>query len=94
VLAAVATWACSAAIRLWMKACNARAGSELEVVVAEPEDEELVDDVPDDALVLEVLPLVAPICDKASRMELIRAPPDGGGGGAAELTSEELVTSD
>ena len=63
--------------------------------MAEPADEELVDDVPDDALVLEVLPLVAPICDKASRMELIRPPPDGGGGGgAAELTSEELVTSD
>ena len=64
--------------------------------MAEPADEELVDDVPDDALALEVLPLVAPICDKASRMELIRPPPDGGGGGGgtAELTSEELVTSD
>jgi hypothetical protein len=63
--------------------------------VDEPEDEELVDEVPDVALAPEVLSLVAPICDKASRMEFIRPPPGGGGGGgAAELTSEELVTSD
>jgi hypothetical protein len=64
--------------------------------VEESEDEELVDDVADDALALEVLSLVAPICDKASRMELIRPPPDGGGGGggASALTSEEPVTSD
>ena len=61
----------------------------------ESEDEELVDDVADDALALEVLSLVAPICDKASRMELIRPPPDGGGGGGASaLTSEEPVRSD
>jgi hypothetical protein len=64
--------------------------------VEESADEELVDDVADDALALEVLSVVAPIWDKASRMELIRPPPDGGGGGggAAALTSEEPVTSD
>jgi hypothetical protein len=78
-----------------MKACIAWAGSELDVVEEDPEDEELVDDVPDDALALEVLPLVAPICDKASRMELIIPPPcGGGGGGASAVTSEALVTSD
>jgi len=71
----------------------------LEVVVDEPEEVELVD-VPDVALALVPaleVPPVTPICDSASRMELIN-PPDGGGGGAgggaSELTSEVLVTSD
>jgi hypothetical protein len=75
-----------------MNACIAWAGSE--AVVDELEDE------PDDALALEVevLSPVAPICASASMMEFIKPPPDGGGGGgggiSAELTSEELVTSD
>jgi hypothetical protein len=98
-LAAFALWACSAAIRLWMNACIASDGSVLEVVVDESEEVELVD-VPDvaPALVpaLEVPP-VTPICDSASRMELIN-PPDGGGGGAgggaSKLTSEVPVASD
>lgn len=74
------------------------AGSE--VVVDEPEDEELVDDdEPDEALALEVdvLSPVAPICASASMIEFIKPPPGGGGGGggiSAELTSEEFVTSD
>jgi hypothetical protein len=87
-----------------MNACIASDGSVLEVVVDEPEDEpedeELVDDAPDVALALVPaleVPPVTPICDSASRMELIN-PPDGGGGGAgggaSELTSEVLVTSD
>ena len=62
-------------------------------------DEELVDDdEPDVALALEVevLSPVAPICASASMIEFIKPPPDGGGGGgiAAELASEEFVTSD
>lgn len=80
-----------------MKACMAWAGSEEVVDELEPEDEELVDDEPDDALVpeVEVLSPVAPICASASMIELINPPPDGGGGGGiAELTSEEFVTSD
>jgi hypothetical protein len=66
----------------------------------EPDDEELVDDDEPDALALavEMLSPVAPICASASMMEFIKPPPDGGGGGgggiSAELTSEELVTSD
>jgi hypothetical protein len=95
-LAAVALWACSAAIRLWRNACIAWVGSE--AVVDELEDEELVDDEAGDALALEVevLSPVAPICESASMMEFIKPPPDGGGGGGgvAELTSEGFVTSD
>ena len=96
-LAAVALWACSAAIRLWRNACIAWAGSE--AVVDEVEDEELVDDEAGDALALEVevLSPVAPTCASASMMEFIKPPPDGGGGGggmSAELTSDEFVTSD
>jgi hypothetical protein len=96
-LAAVALWACSAAIRLWRNACIAWAGSE--AVVDELEDEELVDDEAGDALALEVevLSPVAPICESASMMEFIKPPPDGGGGGGwgvAEVTSEGFVTSD
>jgi hypothetical protein len=91
--AAVVLWAYSAAIRLCMKACMAAEGSVLEVVVDEPDDEELVDEVPDVALALEVLAPVAPICDSACTMELINPPPGGGGGGSprAELESEVLV---
>ncbi len=78
------------------------AGSEVVVdeLEDEPDDEELVvDDELDDALApeVEVLSPVAPICASASMMEFIKPPPDGGGGGggiSAELTSEELVTSD
>jgi hypothetical protein len=77
------------------------AGSEVVVdeLEDEPDDEELVDDDEPDALALEVevLSPVAPICASASMMEFIKPPPDGGGGGggmSAELTSEELVTSD
>ncbi len=78
------------------------AGSEVVVdeLEDEPDDEELVDDDElDDALApeVEVLSPVAPICASASMMEFIKPPPDGGGGGggiSAELTSEELVTSD
>jgi hypothetical protein len=98
-LAAVALWACSAAIRLWRNACIAWAGSE--GVVDELEDEELVEDEAGDALALalevEVLSPVAPICESASMMEFIRPPPDGGAGGGcgvAEVTSEGFVTSD
>jgi hypothetical protein len=95
-LAALALWACNAAIRLWMNACIAWAGSE--VVLDELDDEELVDGEADDPLALEVevLSPVAPICESASMMEFIKPPPDGGGGGGgdAELTSEEFVTSD
>jgi hypothetical protein len=95
-LAAVALWACSAAIRLWRNACIAWAGSE--AVVDELEDEELVDDEAGDALALEVEALspVAPICESASMMEFIKPPPDGGGGGGGvvEVTSEGFVTSD
>ncbi len=86
-----------------MNACIAWAGSEVVVdeLEDEPDDEELVvDDELDDALApeVEVLSPVAPICASASMMEFIKPPPDGGGGGgggiSAELTSEELVTSD
>ena len=96
-MVAAAPWACSAAIRLWRNACIAWAGSE--ALVDEFVDEELVDDdEPDVALALEVevLSPVAPICASASMIEFIKPPPDGGGGGgiAAELASEEFVTSD
>ena len=92
---ALALWACSAAIRLWMNACIVWVGSE--ELVDEPEDEELVDEAPDDALALEVdaLSPVAPICSSASMIELINPPPDGGGGGGKpELARAGFVTSD
>jgi hypothetical protein len=56
---------------------------------------ESVDDVPLVLDVLEVLLPVAPICERASMIELIRPPPCGGGGGgdASELTSDVLVVS-
>jgi hypothetical protein len=99
-LVAVVLWACSAAIRFWMNACIAWAGSEAVVdeLEDEPEVEELLADEPDVALALEVevVSPVAPICASASMMEFIKPPPDGGGGGGgtAELASEEFVTSD
>jgi hypothetical protein len=68
-------------------------GSVLDAVLEEPEDEPL-DEVPDVALVLELLSPVAPICDRASRIEFVRPPPGGGGGGAAELASAVPVTSE
>jgi hypothetical protein len=91
-LVAAALWACIAAIRLWMNACMACAGSE-PVLLAEVLDE-LVDDESDVALVPEAESLVTPICDSACRMESISpAPGGGGGGGAAELTLDESVIS-
>jgi hypothetical protein len=61
------------------------------------EEVELVDDVPDVAVELPLLVLlpVAPICVRASRMELINPPPGGGGSGCetSELASDVLVVS-
>ena len=61
------------------------------------EEVELVDDVPDVAVELPLLVLlpVAPICVRASRMELINPPPGGGGGGCdtSGLASAVLVVS-
>lgn len=89
---AAALCACIAAIRLWMNACMACAGSE-SAVLAEVLDE--VDAESAAALVPEVESLVTPICDSACRMESISPPPGGGGGGcAAALTLGESVTSD
>src|SRR5579862_6212955 len=75
-LIAAELWACIAAIRLWMNACMACAGSEsalLAEALDEPADDEL--EVPP---VHEVESLVTPICDSACRMESISPPPDGG----------------
>ena len=72
---------CMAAATSWLSALELE---ELEVVDAEPD-------------VAAELPLpVTPICDSASRMELINPPPGGGGGGCdtAEPASDVLVVSD
>lgn len=94
-LVAAAPWACIAAIRLWMNACMASAGSESAVLVLEEELDELADDESDVALVPEAESPVTPICDSACRMESINPPPGGGGGGGAAAPAlDESVTSD
>jgi hypothetical protein len=80
-----------------MNCCIAAATSWLSVL--ELEELEVVDDVLDVAVELPLLVLlpVAPICVRASRMELINPPPGGGGGGGgcdtSELASDVLVVS-
>jgi hypothetical protein len=55
------------------------------VLVDELEDVELVDVVPDVALVPEVASAVTPICESACVMESTRPPPGGGGTSAVVL---------
>ena len=78
-----------------MNCCIAAATSWL--LVLEPEELEVVDDVLDVAVELPLLVLlpVTPIWVRASRMELINPPPGGDGGGCdtSELASDVLVVS-
>ena len=78
-----------------MNCCIAAATSWLSVL--ELEALEVVDDVLAVAVELPLLVLlpVAPICVRASRMELINPPPGGGGGGCdtSGLASAVLVVS-